>query len=606
MAISEVLFVVSGLFIGLAFRGGLFLFLLPFAAVALVLAWMNRPRLAGPNSQSTASLPTILHNQNPTSSTPIVTPDLRTEFRNGAELPSQPDSDFKINQIWARANADVDKGMKCALRAIKSAIPQINSIVVFTQLDSPNEWGVRNYESEANLPMDPSARITESSGLLSQLFRTDVKRLLEGDLPSSKSLTYYMDSVAVKSVAAVPMLDYNGNRVGAIVVDSPRPNCFGENTIVTLSSIAVCISMLDIKGFLSAQKHIALQQYCGLYDYQRKFFQTTSVKDIYKLISNYVKDNVAYDRLTIITLDKDLNGRVEICEGVDSEQFRGKRFTPSDKGIFVLSLVHNRPVERSFMPGQKGYIPRINDDEKPNMNIRQIFVMPIAVEQDAKVANVAICLESSSRSKYSNHEKELLKAFAGVAGIAYDRVCLFQQEQDQARRDPLTGLVNRHALNSWLRTEKTRSNRMKYNLGLLMMDIDHFKRVNDTYGHPVGDVVIKGIANAISSEIRKDIDVVARYGGEEFVVGMVDTTAEGMLETAERIRKSVEKISFDVHLSEPLKVTVSIGAFLVPSNFEDMNKALKHADQALYRAKESGRNRVIRFEQIVDEAVSRN
>ena len=114
-----------------------------------------------------------------------------------------------------------------------------------------------------------------------------------------------------------------------------------------------------------------------------------------------------------------------------------------------------------------------------------------------------------------------------------------------------------------LRAEKVRADRSKYSIGLLMMDIDHFKHVNDTYGHPIGDVVIKGIADTISKEIRGEIDVVARFGGEEFVVALIDTNAEGMVETAERIRKSVEKLVFDVHQAEPLRVTVSVGAFLL-------------------------------------------
>ena len=137
------------------------------------------------------------------------------------------------------------------------------------------------------------------------------------------------------------------------------------------------------------------------------------------------------------------------------------------------------------------------------------------------------------------------------------------------------------------------------------MDIDHFKHVNDTYGHPIGDVVIKGIADTISKEIRGDIDVVARFGGEEFVVALIDTTAEGMVETAERIRKSVEKLVFDVHRSEPLRVTVSIGAFLLTQSFNgDLQKAINNADQALYRAKEGGRNQVVQFEKQDSEPVS--
>ncbi|MCQ2109332.1 MAG: sensor domain-containing diguanylate cyclase [Fibrobacter sp.] len=604
MTVSELLFVVSGLLLGLAFQGGMLLFLIPFAIVAFVLGWLNRPRLAGPNSQqSTASLPIISMGKRNTSTVPLVSPDLRSEFRNETGRFNEPEAALKVSQIWARANADINEGMRNMMRAMKIVVPHVNSVIVFTQLDSPKDWGVRNVINDKEDSVNPGTRISENSGLISQLFRPNVNRILEGDLTSSKSLLYYIDSVPVKSVVAVPIMNYNGVRVGALVMDSVYPNAFNDQIAQALRFIAGSISMLDCKGFFSAQKHIALQQYSGLYNYQRKFFQTMTVKDIYKQIINYVQDNVSYDRLTILAMNKvkEGSGRVVYCDGIDAEQFSEKRFTLSDKGIFVLALMRNRPVERSFSQGFNDYVPRLNDNEKRNLNLRQLFVMPIATQPDSTEADIAICLESAKPVPYTDHEKELLKAFAGVAGFAYDRARKFEHGRDLAMRDGLTGLINHRTLHESLRTEKIRADRKKYNIGVLMMDIDHFKHVNDTYGHPIGDVVIKGIADTISGEIRKEIDIVARYGGEEFVVGLIETTAEGMVETAERIRKAVQKLVFDVKQAEPLRVTVSIGAFLVTPDFHDMKKAVNNADQALYRAKEGGRNQVIRFEEETSE-----
>lgn len=598
MTVSEVLFVVAGLFLGLAFKGGMLLFLIPFAVVAFVLAWLNRPRLAGPNSQqSTATLP-VISLKKPTVATPLVSPDLRSEFRNENGMVNEPESALKVSQVWARANADINSGMQNMMRALKICVPHVNTVIVFSQFDSPKDWGVRNYVNDKEMSINPRTRISENSGLVSQLFRPNVNRLLEGDLTNNKSLMYYADSTPIKSVVGVPILNYNGLRIGSLVMDSVYPNAFSDQTAQALKHIAASISMLDWKGFFSAQNHIALQQYSGLYNYQRKFFQTMTVKDIYKQIINYVKDNVAYDRLTILAMNqvKEDSGRVVFCDGIDANQFAEKRFTLSDKGIFVLALMRNRPVERSFSQGFNDYVPRLNDNEKRNLNLRQLFVMPIATQPDAVPADIAICLENGGDMPYSDHEKELLKAFAGVAGFAYDRARKFEHGRDLAMRDSLTGLINHRTLHETLRTEKIRADRKKYNIGVLMTDIDHFKHVNDTYGHPVGDLVIKGIADTLSSEIRKEIDVVARYGGEEFVVGLIDTTAEGMIETAERIRKAVQKLVFDVKQAEPLRVTISIGAFLVTPDFADMKKAVGNADQALYRAKEGGRNQVIRFE----------
>ena len=605
MSVSEILFIVAGLLLGLSFLNGMFLFLIPFAVVAFVLAWMNRPRLAGPGA-STATLPVITLKNRATGTTPAVAPDLRSEFRNGNGMANEPEAALKVSQVWARANADINRAMMDLLLALKGIVPNVNSALVFSQRNA-KEWGVRNYVNDKEVSVNPSTVITETSGLLSQLFRSGVDRLLEGDLPGCKSLQYYVDNTPIKSVVAVPLIDHgSGVRVGALILDSVCPNAFNNATARALTYVAGAISMLDYKGFYSAQKHIALQQYSGLYNYLRKFFKTMSVNDIYKEIINYVRANMAYDRLTIMAMDKDKDsGRVIHCDGVDADQFVNKRFTLSDKGIFVLSIMRNRPMERSFLPGFKDYLPRLNDSEKRNLNLRQIFVMPIAAEHDAATADIAICLESSSSLPYNDHEKELLKAFASVAGFAYDRACKFEMGREQAMRDGHTGLINKKTLFEKLRAEKSRADRSKYSIGVLMMDIDHFKSVNDTYGHPIGDVVIKGIADTISKEIRSDIDIVARFGGEEFVVGLIETDANGMVETAERIRKAVQKLSFDIHQAEPLRVTVSIGAFLLQPNFNgDLQKAVNNADQALYRAKEGGRNQVVQFQTAEPEPVA--
>ncbi len=598
LSVAEILFAVSGLLLGLAFLGGMFLFLIPFAVVAFVLACLNRPRLAGP--ASTATLPVISIPGRSTTTTPVVAPDLRSEFRNGTGMANEPEAALKVSQVWARANADINRSMTDMLRALKIVVPHVNSVLVFTQMESQKEWGIRNFVNDKEISVNPCIRITETSGLLGQLFRSGVNRLLEGDLPGAKSMMYYLDNPAIKSMVGVPLIDHgSGLRVGALVMDSVYPNAFNDSIAHALSYVASAIAMLDYKGFYSAQKHIALQQYSGLYNYLRRFFQTMTVKDIFKQIINYVKTNMAYDRLTILAMDQgeEFGGRIVYCDGVDSEQFANKRFTLSDKGVFVLSLMRNRPIERSFMPGFKDYLPRLNDSERKNLNLRQILVMPIASDPEAEIAQIAICLESSSSMPYNDHEKELLKAFAGVAGFAYDKALKFEKGREESMRDGHTGLINKKTLFEKLRVEKSRAERSRCNIGLLMMDIDHFKSVNDTYGHPVGDVVIKGIADTISNEIRKDIDIVARFGGEEFVVALIDTDSEGMIETAERIRKSVQKLTFDIHQADPLRVTVSIGAFLLAPGFNgELQKAVNNADQALYRAKEGGRNQVVQFQ----------
>ena len=598
MSVSEILFVVAGALLGLAFQGGMFLFLIPFAVVAFSLAIMNRPS----HPSGTSVIPVIKKgDKRSTALTPVVSPDIRNEFTNNLKIESnEPNSSLRVNQVWERANADVDKAFGDILRCLKILMPQANTLTIFTNGGSVNEFRLRTFQSDFPNIIDMGAKITENVGILSKLLRPEVNRILEGDLLVGKRLPYYIENRMIRSLVGVPLLDREGRRLGALLVDSLHPNAFTDAEAHALMYISQTMYTVSFKSFVSAQNYIEQQQFSTLYRYQRKFFQTMTVKDIYKQMFEYVKENMPFDRLTILALD-DLKkgvGHVVYCVGMDAEQFVNKKFTLSDKGLFVMPLMNKRPIIRVFNSGFADYVPRLNDSEKRNMELRQLFVMPVASEPDSKVAELAICLESRYTNRYQDHEKKLLKAFAGVAGFAYARACQFEKGKDLATRDSLTGLMNRGALREAMRTEKIRAERQKTNIGVLMMDIDHFKRVNDTFGHPVGDQVIKGIANAISGEIRKEIDVVGRYGGEEFVVGLVDTTPEGMIETAERIRKAVSKLEFNVLKPDPLRVTVSIGAYLVTPEFSDMKKAVNNADQALYKAKEGGRNRVVQFEEV--------
>ena len=602
MQMSIILFVVAGFLLGLSLQGGMFLFLIPFAGVAAALGYMNLPRIPG---GKTASLPVVGSAVRATGITPAVTPELKNSFGDSETDYNEPGSTLRVNQVWARADADVKKAFGDMLEGLKRIVPNVHSLVVFSPLNSMKEWGIRAYAcSNPVAKIATDVKITENTGLISQLFRLDVNRLLEGDLSGGKPLLYYIDNPMIKSVVAVPMLDRGKNRVGAVVMDSLYPSAFNQHTAQALTYIASTLYTLYFKSFVSAKNYIEQQQFSVLYHYQHQFFKNMSVKEIYRQISEYVKGNIPFDRMMILALDRqnDYNlhqertGRVVSCYGIDADQFENKTFTLSDKGLAILALYHNRPVERTFNQSAfNAYIPRIDSQEKKNMDIRQLFVMPVPSDANAEQAELAICLESRRSDRYSEHEMNLLKAFAGVAGFAYARACQVERDKDLATRDGLTGLINHRTLHENLRTEKIRADRQKYNIGVLMMDIDHFKNVNDTYGHPIGDVVIKGIAGAISGEIRKEIDIVARYGGEEFVVGLVDTTPEGMIETAERIRHAVMKLEFDVHQQDPLRVTVSIGAFLVTPDFHDMKKAVTYADQALYKAKEGGRNQVIQY-----------
>lgn len=163
---------------------------------------------------------------------------------------------------------------------------------------------------------------------------------------------------------------------------------------------------------------------------------------------------------------------------------------------------------------------------------------------------------------------------------------------ESAMHDPLTGVYNRRYLDDHLAAEFAFAARHATELALLLIDADHFKRVNDTWGHAAGDTALRALAGHLQRSVRSE-DMIARFGGEEFAVLARETSATGAMAVAERIRKSVEKTPVLLDTGHSVSLTVSIGVVHMGGNraYLTAHALLEAADEALYRAKESGRNR---------------
>ncbi|MBI4184049.1 MAG: diguanylate cyclase [Proteobacteria bacterium] len=196
------------------------------------------------------------------------------------------------------------------------------------------------------------------------------------------------------------------------------------------------------------------------------------------------------------------------------------------------------------------------------------------------------------RVRWRGHDEfaDLARTFNRMADeIAQDREVL----EGLALRDPLTGLLNRRGFEARLAEEVGRCRRYGRPLSLAMLDLDHFKKVNDTYGHPVGDEVLAAVAARLTAGMRGN-DIAARYGGEEFIVLLPETTAEAALTVAERLRRRLAETPVATAAGRALPVTVSIGVAAFPGVGEGAEALIAAADRALYAAKEAGRNRVVR------------
>ncbi len=199
------------------------------------------------------------------------------------------------------------------------------------------------------------------------------------------------------------------------------------------------------------------------------------------------------------------------------------------------------------------------------------------------------CASDTAYQAVQEHMDGVLQ-FLQLTGMAVASLNLRSQLEEQSIRDALTGLFNRHFMQITLDRELLRASRAGAPLALFMLDVDHFKRFNDTYGHAAGDAMLCAIGSAFREGVRAE-DTVCRYGGEEFAIILPGLNAEAALERAERIRRSIA--SLDVAFGNGHgQTTVSIGVALYPSDGSDADKLLRKADGALYRAKYNGRNQV--------------
>ena len=219
--------------------------------------------------------------------------------------------------------------------------------------------------------------------------------------------------------------------------------------------------------------------------------------------------------------------------------------------------------------------------------------LPIIIRR--KVVGVLNVSEKTTGTNFTAEDAELLDTFLNQATTAIENAILYHNMEQLAVTDGLTMVYNHRYFQERLEKEVRRAERYSLSLTLMMLDVDYFKKYNDTYGHPKGDVVLKEITDILRENVR-DFDVIARYGGEEFAV-ILPNTGKKAQDVAERMRMAVAATDFPVNKDGKVeRKTISIGVATYPTDAEDDLQLIDRADEALYIAKESGRNLVIVYQ----------
>lgn len=240
---------------------------------------------------------------------------------------------------------------------------------------------------------------------------------------------------------------------------------------------------------------------------------------------------------------------------------------------------------------------RLNHEKQKRYKLQ---IMAVEIERQARITQEK-ALEQERLARTA--QAEALAAQKHATEQLEQRVAERTQELEEANQklelmsitDPLTGIYNRRYFDHALIEEYARAFRQQRPLGVLIVDVDHFKNINDTYGHLIGDEVLKMLAALLKQELRRSTDLAARYGGEEFVVVLPETNQFGSIQVAERIRQAVMQLDLSMHHPE-LVITISVGVFAqTPDHTSELSWWVKNADDALYQAKETGRNQTVAY-----------
>lgn len=420
--------------------------------------------------------------------------------------------------------------------------------------------------------------IITGKGIVPLCFRE--KRFFSAtDLNETTADPGYLRSGKLSSIVAVPILE-GGSATGVLVADSARYQAFSETEQNT------------VKMFAGHMARIL----------ERERIYMMIKRDVFGL---KILREESYNLTSSLNTEVIVNKLCEAAEKIAcSEVFfllsRGEKFEllrksggalAVDGGIFELpGTFINMAVENK----QALYISDVTNYRGPVMPfktegvVRSVLAIPMSYEN--RTLGIFVML-SPDRNFLDSFQTDLLKVMCNQAATSIANAALHEKIERLATTDGLTGLFNHRVFQERLAEEFRRINRFDDPLTLLLCDIDFFKKVNDTFGHPAGDVVLKGVAGVIREGIR-DIDVPARYGGEEFAVILPGTGAAGARSIAERLRKNVMEKIF-VEGGRTFRVTLSIGVATCPADAKTKEELIESADQALYKAKHGGRNQTV-------------
>jgi diguanylate cyclase (GGDEF)-like protein len=409
-----------------------------------------------------------------------------------------------------------------------------------------------------------------------------------------RALGYYEKQETIGSVLAVPVVIEDTVR-GMIVADSDRPNAFDENGKLLLSGFAdEAGRLIDLH-----QRHSALgleKERLEVWNKRLELLASRlTVDEVIGVMKELVPTLVDCDHLVLLAVQPDLSSATVLLSDPPAAGYPIAGAAIDISGSLTEQAVKTgewRAIDDYYRRAVT--IPRYAAGEKLDHGFRSVLAGPLLYEDRC---HYVLVLESR-RSRAFDSDLSTIHIIGSQFALALKSAALYEEKEQMAVRDGLTGLANHRRFQDHLSEILRKADGQP--VGIALFDIDFFKKLNDSHGHPVGDAVLKEVAARLRATISQ-YDFVARYGGEEFIAVWPGRNDVEAAKLAEQVRQAIGNKTFSTTVGE-LSVTISLGVASYPQDAKDKPALIKAADEALYAAKKGGRNKVCRYSVIKEKA----
>lgn len=405
--------------------------------------------------------------------------------------------------------------------------------------------------------------------------------LVLGDVSSDRR--YSQADPRVRSEIAVP-IRREGKTIGVLNIEDDKLNAFGDSDLRLLTTLASQVSVALDNARLYEEARARINELQALHEVGSTVSSTLKLESLLSQVCQILEETFKYYKISIL-LVKPQSNELELLAShgyEDTKDNLGRRLRIGRDGITGMVAATGEPVIIDDVTKHPRYICM---DPKTRSEI--------AVPLTSKNRVIGVLnVESDVPSAFDRVDLRLLNTLANQVAVAVENARLYEETEQLAVTDGLTELFNHRYFQGFLDRELSRARRYTRPLSLIMIDLDHFKGINDTYGHQAGDLVLKRVAVAVRAQAR-DVDLVARYGGEEFMVVLPETGKREAHALAERIRLSVREQRHPLpDGSGEIQVTISLGVASYPEDGAEKSELVDRVDKALYRSKTNGRDRV--------------